>query len=54
MTRTGPSLGLPGLELSSPGGLGRGRMEEQCTGLFQAPTAKKEEWVVSLILVISN
>lgn len=29
-------------------------MEDKITGLFQTPTAKKEEWVVSLILIISN
>lgn len=42
----------PALEPSAPGGLVRSRMEEQCTGIFQ--TAKKEEWVVSLILIVSN
>lgn len=59
MTGTDPSLGLadfgPALEPSSPGGLVMSRMEEQSTGLFQAfPTAKKEEWVVSLTRITSN
>lgn len=51
--RTSCSQNLrPALEPSAPGGLVRSRMEEQCTVLFQ--TAKKEEWVVSLTLIISN